>query len=130
MFHVLTLRKIFRRMKPNDFGRVRFDVVLNKSVRRIEGATWNRTFPPTERNLTCPAARINCTSAMRMTWRRASSTVPGAYTLIRSPAFARGYAFAQQLFMRKIRMRERGTERALTGCPVRYAKDAPIPDAT
>ena len=60
-----------------------------------------------------------------MSSRRASR--PGTRTLICLPAFARGYAFAEQLFMRKIRMRERGTERALTGCLVRYAKGAPIP---
>jgi hypothetical protein len=42
-------------------------------------------------------------------------------------SFARRYALAEQLFMRKIRMRERGTERALTSCPVRHAKGAPIP---
>jgi hypothetical protein len=61
-----------------------------------------------------------------MSFASRMSTVPGACTLICSPAFARRYAFAQQLFMRKIRMRERGTECALTGCPVRYAKGAPI----
>ena len=108
-------------MKTNDFARVRFDVVPNKSVRRIEGATG------TGRSLQRPEPHL---SGCRESIARAQASprrVPGTCTLICLSAFARGYAFAKQLFMRKIRMRERGTERALTGCLVRYAKGAPIP---
>ena len=56
MFHVLTLRKSFRRMKTNDFARVRFDVVPNKSVRRIEGATGTGRSLQMAGISTCPAA--------------------------------------------------------------------------
>ena len=119
MFHVLTLRKSFRRMKTNDFARVRFDVVPNKSVRRIEGATG------TGRSLQRPEPHLSgCRESIARAQHRRRS---GTCTLICLSAFARGYAFAKQLFMRKIRMRERGTERALTGCLVRCAKGAPIP---
>ena len=68
-------------------------------------------------------ARAQWAMKCRIGHRRRS----GACKLICLSAFARGYAFAKQLFMRKIRNRERGTERALTGCLVRYAKGAPIP---
>ena len=119
MFHVLTLRKSFRRMKTNDFARVRFDVVPNKSVRRIERATG------TGRSLQRPEPHLSgCRESIARAQHRRRS---GTCTLICLSAFARGYAFAKQLFMRKIRMRERGTERALTGCLVRCAKGAPIP---
>jgi putative peptidoglycan binding protein/uncharacterized protein DUF1236 len=114
-------------MKENDFLRIRFDVFPTNPSGESE-ATGNPTFPSNGRNLTCLAAENQLQERNAHEFAsRIPSTVPGACTLICSPAFARRYAFAQQLFMRKIRMRERGTERALTGCLVRYAKGAPIP---
>src|SRR4051812_10557401 len=123
MFHVLTLRKL----PSHENKRFRSRQVRRRS-QQIRSA--NRRATVTGRSLQRPEphlsesiARAQCAMKFRIGHRRRS----GACKLICLSAFARGYAFAKQLFMRKIRNRERGTERALTGCPVRCAKGAPIP---
>lgn len=121
VFHALTLRKARqelsnRRTVPSPeskttFLRPWFDVVPTNPVEANRGGHKEPDVPSNGRNLTCPVAENQLQDRNARVF---ASTIAG-----RSRVHVD--------LLRKLRMRERGTERAVTGCPSRYAKGAPIP---